>query len=687
MEAAPWVLVAFLLHVAILLVVYLWAPSVGPLAESVQSVTIAVAENPYVQSGPRDVPPAPQPAPPQLPPDELDIIPPADLAAMASPPQTADPAVPPRTADADPHVPPGPPAGVGDAPGGGAFASRRGAGRSRALAAYGGDEASQAAVAEGLAWLAAHQRGDGAWDRRHFDDQCPDLDVCRETAVSWPGADADPAVTGLALLAFLGAGHAHEEGPYATTLTLGLHHLVSRQKPAGCFSLPDRMELYNDAIATLALAEAYALTGDAAFRRPVENGVRHLAETQQPCGGWDYTADVTTGRCDLSITAWVVLALKAAATAGVAVGDRTVAGVVHMLHEHTDAEGFVYYANKGTGTVFDPQAAALTYRYGPAMTAAGMLTRQLLGWRNDTLILQTQARLLLAEPPDLARLRGGDPTGLHSEYYWYYGTLAMFNQGGQAWPAWNRAVREALLASQDRSLGPTGAKRHSYGSWPAFGRGWGKWGRAGGRVYSTALGVLTLEVYYRYAPAYTDPGGLLRPATLRLGLQSRTGAARETWAATVADQTPAVAEPLLVELLSDPALRVRLRAALALAALGSPLGRPVLDMMRPAVAASERTAVDEALRIIDAMVFPQRYGLVVRIDESAAAVVFETGGANAYIGQVLAIVRDGRELARVRVTHRRPERQLAAGIIVQTTSPADTVAVGDDVLLPDQAVP
>ena len=27
-----------------------------------------------------------------------------------------------------------------------------------------------------------------------------------------------------------------------------------------------------------------------------------------------------------------------------------------------------------------------------------------------------------------------------------------------------------------------------------------KWGRQGGRIYSTALAILTLEVYYRYTP-------------------------------------------------------------------------------------------------------------------------------------------------------------------------------------------
>jgi hypothetical protein len=82
----------------------------------------------------------------------------------------------------------------------------------------------------------------------------------------------------------------------------------------------------------------------------------------------------------------------------------------------------------------------------------------------------------------------GDELSLVDEYYWYYGTFAMFQMGGEDWKAWNAAMKKAILEHQRRD----GDER---GSWdPA-----GAWGKDGGRVYMTAIGALCLEVYYRYS--------------------------------------------------------------------------------------------------------------------------------------------------------------------------------------------
>ena len=76
------------------------------------------------------------------------------------------------------------------------------------------------------------------------------------------------------------------------------------------------------------------------------------------------------------------------------------------------------------------------------------------------------------------------------DYYTFYnGTLAMFQAGGQPWKRWNDVVRDTLV---DRQCGEDEGCRR--GSWDPTGR----WSPEGGRVYSTALAVLTLEVYYRY---------------------------------------------------------------------------------------------------------------------------------------------------------------------------------------------
>ena len=76
-------------------------------------------------------------------------------------------------------------------------------------------------------------------------------------------------------------------------------------------------------------------------------------------------------------------------------------------------------------------------------------------------------------------------------YYWYYGTLSMYQFGGPEWEQWNEGVRELLIAEQTR----TGRMK---GSWDTRTR----WGPAGGRIYTTALATMTLEVYYRFLPLY-----------------------------------------------------------------------------------------------------------------------------------------------------------------------------------------
>ena len=64
---------------------------------------------------------------------------------------------------------------------------------------------------------------------------------------------------------------------------------------------------------------------------------------------------------------------------------------------------------------------------------------------------------------------------------------ATYQLGGREWAVWSRAMEPAIVGSQRRD----GDQK---GSWDPV----GPWGHVGGRVYSTALMTLCLEVYYRY---------------------------------------------------------------------------------------------------------------------------------------------------------------------------------------------
>jgi hypothetical protein len=74
----------------------------------------------------------------------------------------------------------------------------------------------------------------------------------------------------------------------------------------------------------------------------------------------------------------------------------------------------------------------------------------------------------------------------------------MYQYGGEPWNRWNTAMRDVLVRIQRRG-------GELAGSWDPD----GPWGSVGGRVYSTALSLMCLEVYYRFLPLYraTDAPG------------------------------------------------------------------------------------------------------------------------------------------------------------------------------------
>ena len=77
-------------------------------------------------------------------------------------------------------------------------------------------------------------------------------------------------------------------------------------------------------------------------------------------------------------------------------------------------------------------------------------------------------------------------------YYNYYATQVMHHHGGKEWDRWNAVMRDQLVKTQVRN-GP------EEGAWPVSAD---PGGGSGGRLYTTCLSVMTLEVYYRFLPMY-----------------------------------------------------------------------------------------------------------------------------------------------------------------------------------------
>lgn len=545
---------------------------------------------------------------------------------------------------------------------------RSGPARQQGVEAYGGTVHTENAVEAGLGWLAAHQSPDGTWDRMHFDRQCPDDDRCTGSAIRRETDDLTAGVTGLALLAFLGAGYTDHNGPYQDAVRIGVDALLKLQEPHGGFSRTDSMAGYNDALATLALAEYLALTGEARVRSPLERAAARLVANQQSLGGWDYLPTPTSGRNDTSITAWVVQALHSCAAAGIEVPRRTLVRSALFLSQATERDGRVRYSDSGSGFRLGENMRPI-YRYGPGMLAAGLTCEQMLGWRLDAPTPLTQRGRLLADLPSAAKARGRDSTQLHGEYYWYYGTLAMFQRGGDDWQRWNGRLRDAILPLQNREKTADEHKRHAYGSWAPFGTNWGVFGRMAGRVYTTAISVLTLEIYYRHTPAFLAEDVLFSADDWREYFERIAPRERVPAVACLSQMRVEVAEPVLVDLLADGDRRIALAAAEALAWIDSPLGVPLIEQVISTMPPWERQALEQALTRAKAVAaLPPVEGHVRVYAPATQLVTVEL--PRSYVGMKLDVYRGSAITAHLRVI----QRFTGHSVVVARLEP-DTAAI------------
>lgn len=342
---------------------------------------------------------------------------------------------------------------------------------------FGASQASEEAVARGLRWLAGSQLPDGSWNAQATGAGRENR-VVGSTVYQGIGRNADTGLTGLALLAFLSAGHTHAQGEYSNTVRKGLEYLVSQQLPTGDLSGRKQQSnqpadifarMYCHGIAAFALSECYAMTGDPTLFQPVSLAASFTIKCQDPIsGGWRY---VPQDKGDLSQFGWQALALRSAHHGGLEIPNVT---WTHMDRFLDSVSGGTH---GGLGK-YRPQESPTT-----TMTAEKLACHLLLE-KSLSIEAENEARRDL-----LQHLPG---VGDDNVYYWYYGTLAMFQFQDENWKRWNDSLQQRLISLQEPD------QSYLSGSWPPD----RVWGGYGGRVYSTAMSCLCLEVYYRYLPLY-----------------------------------------------------------------------------------------------------------------------------------------------------------------------------------------
>ncbi|MCP4174370.1 MAG: terpene cyclase/mutase family protein, partial [Fuerstiella sp.] len=193
-------------------------------------------------------------------------------------------------------------------------------------------------VNRALRWLATDQMPSGAWRADNYGEST--------------------AATSLAIMAFMAAGHVPDEGPYGRHLTKGVAWVLGEQQANGLLVGAKRSHgpMYSHGIATLMLAEVSGMVNESQVDRcqkGLERATRLIVDAQnhpkgrQHDGGWRYQP--TSGDADLSVTAWQLLALRAAKDIGCDVPsqniDRAIAYIKRLRVER--GGGFGYMAGHG----------------------------------------------------------------------------------------------------------------------------------------------------------------------------------------------------------------------------------------------------------------------------------------------------------------------------------------------------
>jgi len=356
-----------------------------------------------------------------------------------------------------------------------AFASRRagaggsgggGLGQGGGGGTGGATKQTETSVMWALRWLKDHQSPDGRWSSAGFDAQCK-LNHC-----DGPGADGrDVRATGLALLAFLGAGETHQSGTCKETVKNALKWLRDVQDSDGCVGPRTNPTFLRDhAVAALALTETFGMTSSRAFKEPAQKAVAFALATRAPGGAWR-NAD---GSLDVETTGWMTMTLRSAALSELADAEAIRSAI---------AQAFAELDKASDAATPDLRAAVWTLSrvYDAATTT------------NDA---------TFAKRADAVASKG--PTSDATDAtYGYFATLAMFQTGGERWRKWNDAMKTALVDHQRADI-----DRDERGSWDPVGVGASDLGRLG----VTAIECLDLEAYYRY-PRVTTMDPTPRPTT------------------------------------------------------------------------------------------------------------------------------------------------------------------------------
>jgi len=307
------------------------------------------------------------------------------------------------------------------------------------------DERSHRAIERGLQYLDRIQGRDGAWGG---------------------GATYPTAMTALAGLAMLGAGHTPGRGRYGKDVERAVNYLLRNQDRTGLISTQAEggRAMHGHGFATTFLAQACGMDAEpertARVRKAVQKAVILIARTQSPQGGWYYQPQ--SGMDEGSVTVTEVQGLRAARNIGVTVPPKTIAKAVEYMKKSQNSDGSIRYSLRMGGS-----------QGRPALTAAGCEVFFSLGMYDAPETKKAMNKLR-------SDMKSGRNTG-HKAYFDFYAGQAIFQAGGDDWKKFYPPMRERILKEQQAS---------------------GSWRGSISEVYCTAIYLMLLELPYRYLPVF-----------------------------------------------------------------------------------------------------------------------------------------------------------------------------------------
>jgi hypothetical protein len=282
-----------------------------------------------------------------------------------------------------------------------------------------------------------------------------------------------PALTAMAVMAHLAAGHPPADEQYGPWLRKSINYVLSKQNGDGYFGEADGSRMYGHGLCTLMLAEALGMPRDDEMDENIRTALKKAVQVtvnaaliKKPldqAGGWRYAPDATDS--DLSLSGWQLMGLHATQQVGIAVPQSVINAAVEYTEKMAGEDGKVGYQNPNDDH--------------PALRGLALLAFA-IGHQEKLPVVKKIAERIWADP---ITWQGG-----RFYYRAYYDAVGMSRALPEEWEKYLPKYEAALLPHQkDDGSFDTSSDSEAQDAGP---------------IYTTSMAVMALAVQRHVLPAY-----------------------------------------------------------------------------------------------------------------------------------------------------------------------------------------